>query len=361
MSVGDRRTPPSGDEFLEGRSTLTLWFEPRSVGEHPSSKSAAVAASSAPDLAVPRPDNPKPAMRQERDHHGRSGFAAKDPSSAPRELRTPTTAATQVSRGGMIGRLSPPARRTKVCPACAEVILASARKCKHCHEWLGEKPRRGQPFGRFLLVSLGWAALATASSGLLYSLALAAWRNVKAVGSLRNTLSHAILNGRPYTFLLYSLLVLALFPPIVAAAGYERTARGYGRAAITSGALAVIGSALGGPILAVHGLALAMGGFIAVELPRMWRVVFLAGSGFALGVVCLSLPADPAAFHPLLDLEVFHSWNDFKGACYVGLLWTPLFVSLLASSAFLLAKATRRLVLEGESAERARLVDAGPG
>lgn len=30
--------------------------------------------------------------------------------------------------------------RTKRCPACAELILAEARKCKHCGEWLKDEP-----------------------------------------------------------------------------------------------------------------------------------------------------------------------------------------------------------------------------
>jgi len=31
-------------------------------------------------------------------------------------------------------------RETIRCPACAEEILAEAGKCKHCGEWLAEKP-----------------------------------------------------------------------------------------------------------------------------------------------------------------------------------------------------------------------------
>ncbi|MDR2890028.1 MAG: hypothetical protein LBV18_00190 [Alistipes sp.] len=33
-----------------------------------------------------------------------------------------------------------PERATVACPYCAETIMAEAQKCKHCGEWLAEKP-----------------------------------------------------------------------------------------------------------------------------------------------------------------------------------------------------------------------------
>lgn len=35
-----------------------------------------------------------------------------------------------------------PARETRACPYCAEEILVAARKCKHCGEFLDEKPAK---------------------------------------------------------------------------------------------------------------------------------------------------------------------------------------------------------------------------
>lgn len=63
----------------------------------------------------------------------------------------------------------------KICPACGEKILASAKKCKHCKTWLTEEsnvlPKNRQRHGKFgtlLTVAIVALAIANAIVGTLY-------------------------------------------------------------------------------------------------------------------------------------------------------------------------------------------------
>ena len=130
----------------------------------------------------------------------------------------------------------------------------------------------------------------------------------------------------------------------MSSAGYERTDKGYAKAAATAGVLALFSAPFGGPILAAYVFALAMCGFIALELHWAWRGLFVIVSGFALCSLWRGL-VEEAAFPPrFLDYDAMRFWSESRRVEYNWLSWTTLsvlvFVPLVASSALLMSKAS---------------------
>jgi hypothetical protein len=86
--------------------------------------------------------------------------AAPDEVEPPSELELPDDAADQVS-----------------CPFCGEDIRATARKCKHCGEWLTGNREPSEVSGQggrggCWLSGLGWLLLVAGTSGLIYAASL---------------------------------------------------------------------------------------------------------------------------------------------------------------------------------------------
>ena len=91
-----------------------------------------------------------------------------------------TTPAGAATGGGDPSAVSTAAEATKRCPYCGEVILAVARKCKHCGEFLDREPPAalvGGGAGTPAAAGGGAASATSADDEPAFSLSVSQWDN----------------------------------------------------------------------------------------------------------------------------------------------------------------------------------------